>query len=342
MNTWKGTICFLSLLTMSACLTPEKVKEHHTYKELKNDKNKRINALRKEINTQNKRIKNLEEANISLSDLLDSLENNDNQRIAESKVSSSKPSYIGKETEKYLDANGNQSYRVYVKGKVFTTYLIKHPGDIKLFWKNKNRRITNLEGLKRMASKDSEELIFGMNAGIFTQGGRPEGLFVVAGKEQVPLNTRQGTGNFYLEPNGVFFITERDSAAVLKTASFAAIQSDLKIKYATQSGPMLVINNKVHPVFKEDSKHYNIRNGVGVKADGSLVFLISEKPVTLYQFARIFKDHFKCPNALYLDGAISKAYLPKLDKNRGLTGNFGPLIGVYKNKAQKNSPNKSK
>ncbi|MNS90583.1 hypothetical protein D3C72_1246390 [compost metagenome] len=100
------------------------------------------------------------------------------------------------------------------------------------------------------------------------------------------------------------------------------------MRFATQSGPMLVIDGKIHPAFDQTSQNVNIRNGVGILPDGKVLFAMSKSLITFYDFARYFQEK-GCKNALYLDGGISKTYLPEqgyTDK----TGDFGVIIGVIK------------
>ena len=101
------------------------------------------------------------------------------------------------------------------------------------------------------------------------------------------------------------------------------------IKWATQSGPMLLIDNKVHPAFKEGSSNLNIRNGVGIISEYEIVFVISQKEVNLFDFAMLFKEKLNCKNALYLDGFVSRAFIPQLNRN-DLDGDFGVMIGILK------------
>lgn len=130
------------------------------------------------------------------------------------------------------------------------------------------------------------------------------GLYIEEGKTIQPLNTRNGEGNFYLSPNGVFFIKNDDQAGIALTGNF----KNTDIKYATQSGPMLVIDGKINAGFTKESASLYIRNDVGITRDNKTVFKISNVPVSLYDFAEYF---FKlgCENALYLDGAISNIYV---------------------------------
>jgi uncharacterized protein YigE (DUF2233 family) len=61
------------------------------------------------------------------------------------------------------------------------------------------------------------------------------------------------------------------------------------------------------------------------------VIVISNTPVNLYDFAILFRDYLTCDNALYLDGVISKVYVPKLNRVEE-EGNFAALFGVIKNR----------
>jgi len=169
-----------------------------------------------------------------------------------------------------------------------------------------------------------DALVFAMNAGMFRPDFRPVGLYVEAGRQLSPANTRNGPGNFHLKPNGVFFFDSR-RAGVMETASF--IKAGLRPEYATQSGPMLVIDGQIHPKIEASGTSEKIRNGVGVKDGHIVVFAISEEPVTFYQFATLFRDRLGCPDALYLDGSVSSLYVPAFNRDDGLLP-LGPIIGV--------------
>ena len=127
----------------------------------------------------------------------------------------------------------------------------------------------------------------------------------------------------------VFFLLKEHQALVVKSEDFPKHQKE--VKYATQSGPMLVLNNQIHSAFNEGSTNVHIRSGVGVTKTGEVVFAISKKRVNFYDFALLFKEKYNCPNALYLDGFVSKMYLPAINRlDDG--GNFGAMIAVSTNK----------
>lgn len=163
-----------------------------------------------------------------------------------------------------------------------------------------------------------------MNGGMYTENQSPLGLYIERGKTLQALNTKNAKGNFYLKPNGVFYITNSNKAVVCRTEDYVAKD----IKYATQSGPMLVIDGKINSAFTEGSSNTNIRNGVGVLPNGNVVFAMSKKEVNLYDFAEYFQK-LGCNDALYLDGFVSRTYLPEQNWN-DTAGNFGVIIAVTK------------
>jgi len=195
---------------------------------------------------------------------------------------------------------------------------------LKLYWKDDQHQIFgSIQRLNTWLASRKQQLVFAMNGGMYQQDQSPSGLYIEDGKQLKPLNTRQASGNFYLQPNGVFYLTDKEQPFICTTSAFSI---NTHIKYATQSGPMLVINGLVNTAFKQDSKNLNIRNGVGILPDNKVVFAMSKEPVNFYEFAAYFRE-LGCKNALYLDGFVSRTYLP--EKNWLQTdGNFGVIVGV--------------
>ena len=198
--------------------------------------------------------------------------------------------------------------------------------DIRLFLNtDAGDPIGQFDTLQGILSEDGLALSFGMNGGMYHEDRAPVGLFIEDGVQRMRLVRGASPGNFGLVPNGVFCV--RDGRAdVIETEAFAAAPPDCR--FATQSGPMLVIDGALHPRFLPDSTSRFIRNGVGTSADGTrVVFAISRIPVTFHEFARFFRDDLGLPNALFLDGNISRIYAPPLDRDdRGFR--MGPIIGV--------------
>ena len=209
---------------------------------------------------------------------------------------------------------------------------------LQLFWQQANNSANNTQPLLTfdtlLATLPSEQTLnFAMNAGMYNENYAPIGYTVIEGKELRALNIKEGGGNFHLLPNGVMWW---DKSGKVQITESNALDKQLKSGkaqpwYATQSGPMLVINNEIHPQFNPDSTSIKLRNGAGVCSDGSLQFVNSEEPVSFYQFATLFKDDLNCPNALFLDGGIASAlYAPTIDKHD--KKEMGVMIGLIETK----------
>lgn len=196
--------------------------------------------------------------------------------------------------------------------------------DLKLYWKNDKQEIfKSILNLKNWLNNNHKQLVFAMNADMYKNDNSPQGLFVENQQLMTPLDTTNGNGNFYLKPNGVFYITVDNLPIICKTTNFIGTEN---VKYATQSGPMLLIDGQIHSAFKEGSINLNIRNGVGILPDNKVIFAMSKKEINLYDFAVYFKK-MGCKNALYLDGLVSRTYLPEQNWIQ-TDGNFGVIVGV--------------
>ncbi len=179
--------------------------------------------------------------------------------------------------------------------------------------------------VKKLLKREGRALDFAMNAGMYHTDRRPVGHYVEAGAQLAPVITRDGPGNFGLLPNGVFCIRE-GRADVYETKRY--VKAKPACVFASQSGPMLVIDGALHPRFLKHSDSRYVRNGVGTSGDGTRAwFVISEGPVTFHQFGTFFKDALEVPQALYFDGNISRLYAPDIDR---YDGGFpmGPMVGV--------------
>lgn len=167
--------------------------------------------------------------------------------------------------------------------------------------------------------------LFAMNAGMYQTDLSPVGLYVEGGVERHRANVAGGFGNFHLKPNGVFYVRETD-AGILETIAY--LKRHPKVDFATQSGPMLVIDGRLHPKFDPQSGSEKIRNGVGVRDSHTVVFAISSDPVNFTQFGDLFRVTLGCRNALFLDGSISSLYAPSLDRFDRLWP-LGPIVAAF-------------
>jgi uncharacterized protein YigE (DUF2233 family) len=253
---------------------------------------------------------------------------------ADSTSSSSTRGQAGISSTRAVEA-GLLSEGVTPAGKRYYAVTIDlNDADLRLFYKNdSDEPFGGFGRLEKWLTDRNERLLFAMNAGIYDTAYRPLGLHIENGKIARELNLRRNdndddkvadAGNFYLMPNGVFLV-ENGAASVVESQKVSGRTDWQTVGLATQSGPLLVYDGHIHPVFKEDSKNFNIRNGVGVINAKTVVFIISRDPVSLYDFAATFKEDFHCDNALYLDGFISGFYLPELGQS---AANPAPFVGI--------------
>ncbi len=177
--------------------------------------------------------------------------------------------------------------------------------NISMHWKNsEGKPYLALNMLKKQLEADGKTVLALTNAGIYGKDYAPLGLYAENGKVLRKVNKSRGGGNFFLKPNGIFYI-DKNGAQIVRTEKF---RKGTKVLWATQSGPLLFDQNGIHPKFRKSSKSKYVRNAVGIRSDGKVVFVISKIPVTFWEISHYMKDRLKCKSALYLDGSISQMW----------------------------------
>ena len=205
------------------------------------------------------------------------------------------------------------------------TDLAFEPEALQLFWQDDaGRPYIGFRRLEAALATRGQRLAFAMNAGMYHADFGPVGLLVIDGRELAPLNVQAGEGNFFLRPNGVFFV-DAAGAHVLETGEYAT-RAPQGVRLATQSGPLLLRAGAIHPAFDPASHSRHVRNGVGT-CGGRVVFSISETKVTLHEFARHFRDDLGCRDALYFDGVVSSLHSRSLGRSDS-RAKLGPIVGV--------------
>lgn len=177
--------------------------------------------------------------------------------------------------------------------------------------------------LQRHLERKQQHLVLAMNAGMYHRNFDPVGLLVIDGEEISPLNLESAAGNFFLKPNGVFALTAA-GPRIVESSLYASLGD---VKFATQSGPLLVLDGALHPAFRKESRSKYVRNGVGILDERTVVLAISEQPVTFYDFATFFRDGLGCKDALYLDGGVSSLYSVALQR-KDVRAALGPILAV--------------
>jgi uncharacterized protein YigE (DUF2233 family) len=206
--------------------------------------------------------------------------------------------------------------------------------DLRIYWRRDDGRpYRTFAALAEDLERKGKSLRFAMNGGMYRSDFRPVGLYIENGRELAPANTITLTGapsqipNFYKKPNGVFYI-DGGEAGILETERFLAERPGAK--FATQSGPVLVIDGAIHPAFIVGSTDRKPRNGVGASSGTDVHFVISQGRVNFHEFARFFRDGLGCNNALFLDGGAAPGiYAPELRRNDPPAhGGYGPIIAA--------------
>ena len=125
--------------------------------------------------------------------------------------------------------------------------------DLRIYWRGDNGQpYRTFAALAADLESKGKSLRFAMNGGMYQDDLRPVGLYIENNRELVPANTATLTGapsqipNFYKKPNGVFYIGD-GKAGILETGRF--LDHRPEANFATQSGPMLVIDGAIHPAF---------------------------------------------------------------------------------------------
>lgn len=197
---------------------------------------------------------------------------------------------------------------------------------IELILDGPNGPLRSLASLERQLGPRIAQLRFAMNAGMYGEDGRPIGLYVEDGRQRRRINrSTGGQGNFHMEPNGVFTVAADGRVAVLISDRYEAAA---RPRWATQSGPMLVIGGRLHPMIQDNGPSLHIRNGVGVDSPGTAWFVISGDPVSFGRLARFFRDVLGCPDALYLDGSVSSLWDRPGNRQERRT-DLGPFVAVF-------------
>ena len=175
--------------------------------------------------------------------------------------------------------------------------------NIKMYWKSDDGNA--YKDIKNFISKSSEKkLLFVTNGGIYTENYTPEGLYIENYKLISELNLRNESGNFYMKPNGVFYIEDGKP----KISDSEEFQHNKNISYAVQSGPLLIKDGEINKEFSDTSKSFKIRSAVGLDNHNKVFFYMSRKEMSFYEFSKYAKDNLKCRELLFLDGTISKMY----------------------------------
>ena len=90
--------------------------------------------------------------------------------------------------------------------QVYRVPVVQH-AKLHLRWLDAaGKPLSNFGALQQQIEGEGKKIAFATNAGIYEHGPKPCGLTICEGKELAPLNLAAGEGNFFLKPNGVFWM----------------------------------------------------------------------------------------------------------------------------------------
>ncbi|WBM73478.1 phosphodiester glycosidase family protein [Saprospira grandis] len=184
-------------------------------------------------------------------------------------------------------------------------------------------KLLSAEGRSLAQLFKEEPPILALNAGMFHPNYEAVGLLVLAGEERRPLVLGEGRGNFFLQPNGVFWLDRLGRAGIAPSPDYAQMQPEAF--WASQSGPLLLYQGEIHPAFRPSSKNKFIRNGLGIDSLGRLHLIQSLAPINFYRFAQLFQE-LECHSALYFDGVISQMYMQGIGRLADYRRPLGPVL----------------
>jgi len=272
---------------------------------------------------------------------LDSLSDELNRNRKRSKLVRNELRYYKRNINNLIKYNKCFGWRVEFLGKTYDAFIVDIDAiNVKIFHKDTKGKHYNFKSIANQAQSNGSDLAFAMNAGMFTRERNPQGLYIENGREKFKTDLKKkGYGNFYMQfrknkpdfglSNGIFLLSQKKGAHIIFPDSLAAFDKK-QIVLATQSGPLMMKDGVFNEHFNQGSKNLNIRNGVGIINSKKVVFVISNEPVNFYEFSQLFRDFFKCTDALYLDGVISQIYAPELGSLQNTGSGFGPILGVIR------------
>ena len=209
-------------------------------------------------------------------------------------------------TEVSLDETEEKEiiYGKKIEDRGFTVYIPDlNKETIKMYWKDENNKAYS-ELSKFIQENQEGKINFATNGGIYSEEYKPNGLYIENHKIISKINLADGEGNFYMQPNGIFYIQNNQP----KISESKAFEYNENISYATQSGPLLIENGVINKKIGKNSESFKIRSAVGIDRENKVFFLMSSEKINFYDFSKYALDKLNCKDLLFLDGTISKMY----------------------------------
>ena len=135
------------------------------------------------------------------------------------------------------------------------------------------------------------QALLAINGGFFDQNYHPLGLRIYNKSQKSPLKRISWWGIFYT----------KNQKAYLSTIN--QFSQSKQIDFAIQSGPRLLINNRIPPLKPGRAE----RSALGITHDGRVIILVTDNmPLSTTELAQLMKaSPLNCESALNLDGGSS-------------------------------------
>ncbi|MBA2655493.1 MAG: phosphodiester glycosidase family protein [Tatlockia sp.] len=133
--------------------------------------------------------------------------------------------------------------------------------------------------------------LIAVNGGFFDSNYKPLGLRIYDKHQKNPAKNISWWGVFYVKEQKPHLL------------SFSQYTPDRQIEFAIQSGPRLLINNRIPPLKPGRAE----RSALGITHDGRVIILVTDNmPLSTTELAQLMKAQpLNCENALNLDGGSS-------------------------------------
>jgi uncharacterized protein YigE (DUF2233 family) len=147
--------------------------------------------------------------------------------------------------------------------------------------------------------------LLGINGGFFSQELEPLGLRISDHEQRNPIKKTPWWGVFYLKDDQPHI------------ASVKQFKANPDIEFAVQSGPRLIVNNKIVVSLKPG---VDSRSAIGINHDQRVILLGTDNvKLTTTQLARLMKapqieGGLECEEALNLDGGSSTQLYAKIGR----------------------------
>lgn len=141
--------------------------------------------------------------------------------------------------------------------------------------------------------------LLAINGGFFDGNYQPLGLRIYNKRQTNPAKNISWWGIFYVK-NQKAYLTNINQYS-----------PDHQIDFAIQSGPRLLINNRIPPLKPGRAE----RSALGITHDGRVIILVTDNmPLSTTELAQLMKAQpLNCENALNLDGGSSSQLRAQLD-----------------------------